>query len=516
MLRTRWISIGLVLFLLCIGLGLTVVLAQGEPAAPDGISIQSPEAEPNDSIWEANHASLGFTWHAKIQPAGDVDYYGYYAYPDWPLRVSLTIPPGSPVTPVVSVYNSWEELQTQATCPTSGLCLEFTPTVEETYFVKVEDANGNGGRRYEYAVVVGIEDIYEPNDFMSQATPLAYGDDILAILGIAGDVDVYQFTGEAGDEVFIETGPTIRLLDEEGNQLPLESYGGGVLGRLPADGVYYVEVSSYYCTDCIYRLRLSVLDRPIFVSLDKNGAVGGVPFTSGDILRHWTRSGSWEMFFDASDMGLKGNLVAFNFAYNPQLVYNKTQTVPGLGQVGPQDIITFNPYTVGEDTSGWLDWKLDGSDVGLTTAGESIDALANETWSDNVLLLSTSGSARVPFYAGQMSATKNDVLSFSQTSHGANSGGAWGPFRDSFVLDIGAANLSGLDMENGENLYMSFDRKVVLDGLTLDPGDIALCRLSWYMNGCEWVQKFFDASDAGLEGYKVDAFDVSPYPYPYP
>jgi len=514
MLRTRWISITLVLFLLCIGLGLTAVLAQGEPAAPNGIGIQSPEFEPNDNIWEANQAALGFTWHAKIQPAGDVDFYGYYAYPNWPLRISLTIPSGSPVTPVVSIYNSWEELQAQAACPTSGLCLEYVPPTEDYYYIKVEDANGNGGRRYEYAIVAGIEDIYEPNDFMSQATPLAYGDEILAILGIAGDVDMFQFTGEAGDEVFIETGPGVRLLDEEGNELPLEYYNGGVVGTLPTNGVYYVEVSSYYCTDCIYHLRLGVLDRPIFVSLDKNGAVGGVPFTSGDILRHWMRSGTWEMFFDASDMGLKGNLVAFNFSYDPQLVYDKTQTVPGLGQVGPHDVITFHPYTVGEDTTGYLEWQLDGSDVGLTTAGEGIDALAGAYY--NILLISTSGAARVPFNAEQLAATKNDVLSFYQSSSGANSGGLWNLFRDGLVLNLGAANLAGLDLENSEDLYMSFDRKVVLDGVALDPGDIAQCRLSWYMNGCEWVDKFFDASDAGLQGYKVDAFDVSPYPYPYP
>lgn len=370
MLRTRWISVGLVLFLLCVGLGLTAVLAQGEPAAPQGIGIQSPEYEPNNYIWEANYAALGFTWHAKIQPAGDVDFYSYYGYPDWPLRVSLEIPGGSPVTPLVSIYSSGEELLAQATCAGSGLCLEYTPQAEDYYYVKVEDANGHGGRRYEYAVVASVVDIYEPNDFMSQATPIAYGDEILATIGKLGDVDVYKFAGQATDDVLIESGANVTLRDEEGNALSLDWYNGGLLGKLPAGGTYYIEATGDYCDSCIYRLHLTVLDRPIFVSLDKAGSVGGVPFTSGDILRHWTKSGAWEMFFDASDMGLKGNLVAINFAYAPQLVYNKTQNVPGLGEVGPHDIIAFYPNTVGEDTSGWLEWGLDGSDVGLTTGGE--------------------------------------------------------------------------------------------------------------------------------------------------
>ena len=44
-----------------------------------------------------------------------------------------------------------------------------------------------------------------------------------------------------------------------------------------------------------------------------------------------------------------------------------------------------------------------------------------------------------------------------------------------------------------------------------------MCHLVWYMAGCEYVEKYFDASDVGLAGYKIDAFDLDyAYPYPYP
>jgi hypothetical protein len=356
--------------------------------------------------------------------------------------------------------------------------------------------------------------VYEPNDFMSQATPIAYGDTVLATFYANGEADYYRFEGEAGDDVLIQSWAFVRLQDEDGNDLPLDYSGPGPVGHLPADGEYFLVASGDFCGGCVYQLQLSVIDRPIFVSLASSGTLGGVPFTSGDILRHWRRAGTWQMFFDASDVGLKGNLVAFNFSYAPQLVYNRSQNVPGLGRVEPQDVLAFNATSYGEDTSGWLDWDFDGSDVGLTTSAEAIDALGDD--GSGFLLISTTGAAKVPFNAGQLEAMKSDVLFFANTGSGANTTGFWDLFRGGVSLDVGGANLVGMDLQNFDDLYLSFDRRVVLDGVTIQAGDIARCRLVWYMSGCESVEKYFDASDAGLGSYVIDAFDVSPYPYPYP
>ena len=40
--------------------------------------------------------------------------------------------------------------------------------------------------------------------------------------------------------------------------------------------------------------------------------------------------------------------------------------------------------------------------------------------------------------------------------------------------------------------------------------------MNWYTTGCASVQKYFDASDAGLGGYKVDAFDIGAPSQGYP
>lgn len=528
MKRVRWIgvaplvvtsavAVGLILFA---GIGLTAVLAQGGTGTPlngNGISVNSPEYEPNDTIWDSNGASLGYTWHAKIKPAGDVDFYRYYAYAGLPLTASVEIPAGSPLAPVLSLYNWNEELLAQATCAGSGICLEYLPVYDEEVFLKVEDAGSNGGTAFRYSVIVRGVDVYEPNDFAPQAAAMAYGEEKIATFNSNSDVDFFTFDGVEGDIIHLGGYTYVRLLDADENELPLEWANDGLTGTLPATGAYYLEVISDYNTDSVYRFRLMLVDQAVYLSLSTGGAVGGVPFTSGDILRHWTRAGTWEMFFDASDVGLKGNLVAFNFSYAPQLVYSKSQVVPGLGQVEPHDIIAFNASQFGEDTVGSLEWSFDGSDMGLTTAGEGIDALADEGYRD-YLLLSTTGAAKVPYGPGQLGAKKTDILSFIGFDSGANTTGYWQPYRDGFTLDVGAANLSGLDYVNWDKLYVSFDRRVILDGIALDPGDIALCQLAWYMNGCESVEKYFDASDAGLGGYKVDAFDVSSpgFGYPYP
>lgn len=518
MSRARLLGIAIVVVVLCAGFGLSVVMAQSGDEAASQIGLNRPEYEPNDSIWEANGAELGQLWHGALRPAGDVDFYRYYAEQGMPLAVTVDMPAGSPLAPVLSLYDWNEQLLAQASCAGSGVCLTFDAFESTDYFLSVTDANGDGGRAYQYSLVMDVVDAFEPNDFMEEAAPVAYGDVFWALFAPSGDVDFFSFEGMAGEEVaiFISNG-YVQVLDADGNEVPSYWQGDSLTFALPADGTYYVQAFIDYCSHCPYRLSIDLLDLPVYVSLSSNGSVGGVAFTSGDILLHWMQSGTWEMFFDASDVGLKGNLVAIDFGQTLNLVYNKAQNVPNLGPVTPSDVLSFWAYSYGEDTSGFLDWMMDGSDVGLTTSGEGIDALGHEYYAWYDLILSPSGTARVPYGAGELRAGKDDVLSLYLSYQGANTTGLWNPFHDGFALDVGAANLWGLDKQN-DDLYLAFDRRVTLDGVVLDPGDIARCRLVWYMTGCETVDKFFDASDAGLGGYKIDAFDVgepmSGYPYP--
>ncbi len=107
-------------------------------------------------------------------------------------------------------------------------------------------------------------DPYEPNDSLAQATPIAYGQttQLAYIFGQPQDHDFFTFTGNAGDQIRARVyarssiGGTLDsylfLLDQNGN--PLAENDDIVYGQitdseiaytLPADGRYYLKVTSY-------------------------------------------------------------------------------------------------------------------------------------------------------------------------------------------------------------------------------------------------------------------------------
>ena len=166
MSRARLLGIAVVVVLLCAGLGLSAVMAQDEgEAAPAASAIEPnrPEYEPNDNLWEANGAELGMLWHGAIRPAGDVDFYRVYAETGMPVSVTIDMPPGSPLAPVVSLYDWNENLLDQVTCAGPGVCMSFVAGESTDYFFSVSDANGAGGRSYTYSLLIDLDDVYEPN-----------------------------------------------------------------------------------------------------------------------------------------------------------------------------------------------------------------------------------------------------------------------------------------------------------------------------------------------------------------
>lgn len=508
MSRSRLFGVILAALLLGAGLGLTTASAQ-----PPGPIVNSPEGEPNDELWMANHTELGTLMHGTIGQPGDVDFYRYYAQgPGLPLRVTVYLPASSLLAPKVSLYH-WEgHLLAEATCAGSGVCLDYTTLDQGDIIARIEDANGNGGGRFTYRFNVAAVDAYEPNDFLDEAAPIAYGESVWGVIEPLGDLDIFRFEGKAGHEIRINlTNGQGQLLDATGAFVTPTDQGSYVL---PETGTYYAEV--YSCPNyCVYQLSISLIEHPVYVSLNSGGVVDGVAFTSGDILKYSDVRDTWEMYFDASDVGLKGDLEAFTFHTDVlYMVYGKSQTIPNEGKVTAQDMIFAAALVPGEDTSAMLGWLFDGSDVGLTTAAEAIDALALDE-SINNFLISTKGAARVPAYEGPTTATKNDVLAFYMYAWGSFTSGTW--YLDRYIpaLDVGAANLIGLDWAGNESLLVSFDRPVVLDGVPLATGDIARCQLLWYQAGCGSVEKVFDAGDARLTGYQVDAFDMTlPGGYP--
>jgi len=101
-------------------------------------------------------------------------------------------------------------------------------------------------------------------------------------------------------------------------------------------------------------------------------------------------------------VGITKDVVAFDRLPNGSLrrSLGAPQTAPGLGKIAPQDVIRFVPTALGDTTAGTIEWYLDGSNVGLTTAGEKIDAI---NWRANVeqpLSISLSGAGSLPRQSG--------------------------------------------------------------------------------------------------------------------
>ena len=87
------------------------------------------------------------------------------------------------------------------------------------------------------------------------------------------------------------------------------------------------------------------------------------------------------------------------------------------------DVVRFNPTSLGTTTSGSWEIYFDGSDVDLSASSEKIDSLALN--SDGTLLISTYGKATVKNSGQTVTAMDEDLLAFAPTSTGTNTSGVW-------------------------------------------------------------------------------------------
>ncbi len=192
----------------------------------------------------------------------------------------------------------------------------------------------------------------------------------------------------------------------------------------------------------------------IYLSSATNGTLNGVAYQDEDILRY-TQSGGWTLFFDGSDVGVgNSDLDAFHRLADGTILmsFERTMVFPGLGPVTDADIVRFTPTTLGNNTSGRFSLYFDGSDVGLTTPNEDIDAIALDP-SGN-LVISTFGTADVPGLRAQ----DEDLLGFVATSLGDNTSGTWTLLLDGSTVGLtaGSEDLDGLWLDPTQgNRYLS-------------------------------------------------------------
>lgn len=254
-----------------------------------------------------------------------------------------------------------------------------------------------------------------------------------------------------------------------------------------------------------------VAGRQIYVSSTTDGNVG-FAFSDEDILRYDT-NGAWSLYFDGSDVGLTSSshdVDAFDILPDGSLLLSITgaASVGALGTVADADIIRFVPTSLGTTTAGTFSLYFDGSDVGLTTSGEDIDAI--DVLSDGRVVVSTVGSVSVT----GAPAVDEDLLIFTPTSLGANTSGTWALYFDG--SDVGLADTNNEDVNgawvdpaNGD-IYLTALGAFAVPGVSGDGSDIFTCAqaITGSNTACTY-SLYWDGSASGFSGEITDAFAIA-------
>ncbi|MCA9971721.1 MAG: hypothetical protein KC425_15960 [Anaerolineales bacterium] len=249
----------------------------------------------------------------------------------------------------------------------------------------------------------------------------------------------------------------------------------------------------------------------IYVSSTTNGNAGGVAFNDEDIVRYDTGSGTWAMYFDGSDVGVTGDVNGFALLGDGSLLltFDNGISVPGVGTVDDSDVVRFYPTSTGATTAGTFAWYFDGSDVGLTTSGEDIDAI--EVLGDGRILISTTGS----FSVSGASGTDEDLVAFTPSALGATTSGSWALYFDG--SDVGLNTSSSEDVNgtwvdgSSGDIYLSTLGAFSVSGASGDGADIFVCNPGSLGSSTSCTfSPYWDGSANGFAGEIADGIHIQP------
>lgn len=168
-----------------------------------------------------------------------------------------------------------------------------------------------------------------------------------------------------------------------------------------------------------------------------------------DIVSYNTGTGVWSLYFDGSDVGLS------SFAIDALAVLPGGQLLisvdldgslagltggPSGTSIDDSDIVQFTPSSLGATTAGTWTFYFDGSDVGLTTTGEDIDALSISATGQ--LVISTIDP---PSVTGLTSLADEDLIAFTPATLGAATTGTWSYYFDGSDVDLATNNNEDVD-----------------------------------------------------------------------
>lgn len=252
-------------------------------------------------------------------------------------------------------------------------------------------------------------------------------------------------------------------------------------------------------------------DELIYVSSTTNGNANGLAYNDEDIIVRNQTTGAWSLFFDGSDVGLTtsaADVDAFYLMSDGSLLLSFVgdPSITGLGTVARSDIVRF-VGTFGSNTSGTFTMYFDGSDVGLTTTAENIDAMGVD--GNGRLLISTTGS---PSVTGLTGLVDEDVMAFTPTSLGATTAGSWSYYFDGSDVGLSTSNsedVTGSWSDANGDLYLSALGAFSVAGASGDGADIFRCAsfVSGSNTSCTF-SLYWDGSANGFAGEVMDGLFI--------
>lgn len=241
----------------------------------------------------------------------------------------------------------------------------------------------------------------------------------------------------------------------------------------------------------------------------ENGTVGGINFADEDILSFNTGSNTWALVFDGSDVGMGANDIdALEMLTDGSILISleREQLIASLGQVKDSEVVRFVPTSLGENTSGTFFRYLDGTDVGLTTSGEDVDAIAIAP--DGRAVVSTLGA-----FSTAVTGDGKDLIVLDNGVLGDATSGTWAMYFDGTDVGLNETSEEVKDVWIAANgsIYLSTNGSFSVSGASGDAATIFICTPVTLGNdtSCNF-SVYWIGSVNGLAGAQIDGLGINP------
>lgn len=194
-----------------------------------------------------------------------------------------------------------------------------------------------------------------------------------------------------------------------------------------------------------------VSDTEVLLSFDEAVSIPGLgTVDDSDIVQFTATSlgastaGSFSLYLDGSDVGLSSSgedIDGLTLLSDGSLLLSTTGSVNASGiSASDDDILRFEPTSLGNTTAGSFSSFIDGSDIGL--GSEDIDGFGVDA-AGNLLLSSTSN-----FSVSGISGADEDIFTFTPTTTGSATSGSFASnlFFDGSSFGLADNDIKGIDL----------------------------------------------------------------------